>query len=38
MDFINNELSKITDDLNFDVEADILESVAEFVGNDWKKG
>ena len=37
MDFVNNELSKITDDLNFDVEADILESVAEFVGNDWKK-
>ena len=37
MDFVNNELSKITDDLNFDVEADILESVAEFVGNDWTK-
>ena len=37
MDFVNNELSKITDDLNFDAEADILESVAEFVGNDWTK-
>jgi len=35
--FVENELSKMTDDLNFDVDVDIMESNAEFVGNNWEK-
>tara|TARA_B100000927_G_scaffold288788_1_gene284111 strand:- start:19016 stop:21691 length:2676 start_codon:yes stop_codon:yes gene_type:complete len=35
--FVENDLSKMTDDLNFDVEVDIMESNAEFVGNNWEK-
>ncbi len=35
--FVENDLSKMTDDLNFDVDVDIMESNAEFVGNNWEK-
>tara|TARA_R100000231_G_scaffold28871_3_gene25655 strand:+ start:6889 stop:9546 length:2658 start_codon:yes stop_codon:yes gene_type:complete len=35
--FVKNDLSKMTDDLNFDVDVDIMESNAEFVGNNWEK-
>ena len=36
-EFVENDLSKMTDDLNFDVDVDIMESNAEFVGNNWNK-